>query len=279
MYEDILEGKKEINGLVTIVDGYIKGNPFSKAIGDNKAARWILENRGMVEGKLRKEMLSYGLGVHELDECYDYAIYFFLEKDGRDFDEDYFGKDVRGTYTLAIYCMSRLREVVWLYKEEMKERMDSTVYLVGVDDMEDGRVGHGCITDGGVSSSMVDVVVDEYDDIVEFEDMQEVLDKVLPMYDEDFRMKGLLNFSTRDFVYHLFLSEDGIELDGRSLKMTSGSYKEVAGRLGLEVATLRKVYEYVKKLVREDDGDIFRDLFENIYGLVEAKKKGWRPVY
>lgn len=273
-----IQGNIVIDGLVHLKDGVIKDNPFSKSVGNCLAAHWLLENKELAKSKIREVMRDQRLGDHEVDECYDYAIYFFLEKEDRDFNADHFGEEASNTYSINIYCLFKLKMIVYEYRNEMRKRLKYTVNLVEIDKDDADKMPKKCISYDVLNKASFDNEKDNYgfNEVVEFQDLQEILDIELPLYDEDFRTLGMNNFNFKSYIYHLFLSDVNLEMDGS--KMTDNSLEEISSRMGVTKSALKKQMKIVKDLMKTRR-DLFGDLPEMIGRLVKGKIEGWKPVY
>jgi hypothetical protein len=274
----LLEGNVVIGGLVHIKDGVIKDNPFSKSVGNCLAAHWLLENSETAKNKIRAVMREQHLGEHEVDECFDYAIYFFLEKEDRDFKSDHFGEEASNTYSIDIYCLYKLKMIVYEYRNEMKKRLKATVHLVDIDKDEQEKMPKKCISFDVLNKASFEHEKNNYgfNDVTEYQDLQELLDIELPFYNEDFRTLGMHNFDFRSYVYHLFLGDLDIKLDGSQL--TDETLELVSIKMGVTKSTLKKQMKIVKELMKTRK-DLFRDIPELMLRLVNGKQQGWKPVF
>lgn len=274
----LLDGNNILSGIINIKDGIILDNPFSKSIGTSLAAQWLLDNSQLAKSKIREVMREQWLGIHEVDECFDYAIYFFLEKDDRDFNAGYFGDEASETYSIDIYCLYKLKMIVYEYRNEMKKRLDSTVHLIDMDKDGQDSMPKRCISYDILSKSSFEEEKNGYgfNDVIEFQDLQEMLDIELPYYNEDFKILGMNNFDIRSYVYHLFLSDELLEMDGS--KITDDSMSAIAENMGVTKSALKKQTKIVKDLMKTRK-DLFEDVPDMMARMVKGKLNGWKPVY
>lgn len=275
---NFIKGNYMIDGKLQLKNGFIKNNPFSKRIGNCDAAKWILDNKQKAKGKIREIMKEQSLGTHEVDECFSFAVYYFLEKDDREFNPDYFGETGSKTYSIEIYCLFKLKLIVYEYRNEMRKRMKNTVYLVDTDKDDVDNLPRGCIS-YNVLKREENNEGDElnFNDIIEFEDLQDILDYELPRFDEDFKTVGLLNFRLREYVYFTFLQQEEMSFDIAGNKLEEKTMEKVAENLGLSVSALMKINKLIKNLMKTRS-DLFGNLPELIGRLVQGKINGWRPI-
>lgn len=281
MYENnLLKGNFVIGGKVHLKDGEIKNNPFSKKLGDCRAANWMLANEKKAKAKIREVMKEQRLGTHEVDECYGYAIYFFLEKEEREFREDYFGEGSSETYNIDIYCLFKLKMIVYEYRNEMKNRLKFTVHLIDTDKDDSDNMPKRCISYNVLTKNNNEDgnLVYTYNEVIEFEELQDILDNELSIYDEEFKLVGLNNFSFRDYVYHMFLSDSFRELDRDGSQLDSNSLSLISEELGISPSALKKTNKIVKNLMKTRR-DLFREVPELIAKLLSGKNQGWKPVF
>lgn len=259
-------------------DGMIKNNPFSKSIKSSLSAMWMLNNRNRALHKIREVMRSERLGTHEADECFEFALYFFLEREDRDFKSKYFGEDAVNSYSIDIYCLSKLRYIVWHYRNEMRARLANTVYLIDrdKDDME-------AMPKKSISFDLLNKASFEeekksygFNEVVEFDELQELLDVVVPYYNDEFKMFGLVNFDFKKYVYYTFLSNKELVLEKKHL--SDETLDEIAEELGMSVNALTIINKRVSDLLKTRP-DVFGDLRDVLFRLVEGKINGWKPVY
>lgn len=280
--KDILEGNYLIGGEIHISNGEIRNNPFAKKIRKSKAAEWVLANEGLAKARIREEMRTLYLGSHEVDECYDYAISYFLESADREFDENYFGVAEESTYSIDIYCLFQLRMAVYRYRNEMRKRLANTVHIV--DDAQDDSesLPKGCISfnvlnserDSDVTHGMQRLNIE---DIVDFAEFQYILDYELPKYDEKFQILGVhYSFKFREYIYYMFLdSSINRELDVSQLQKETA--KIIATKMGRSVSWLDKINRLIRTLMASRT-DFFGEVPGIIAQLVQGRNNGWEAV-
>lgn len=280
LYKDILEGNYVVGGSVHLKDGLIENNPFSKKLGNCLAANWMLKNKKKAKAKIKEVMKEQRLGTHEVDECYGYAIYYFLEKEDREFKEDFFGEGSSETYNIDIYCLFKLKIIVYEYRNEMRNRLKNTLHLIDTEKEDADNMPRRCISYNILTRDNQNNegnLVYSYNEVIEFEELQDILDNELVLYDEYFKLVGLKNFSFRDYVYHMFLSNKVLEIGDDGL-LTKESFQKIAESLEMTPVALKKINKIVKNLMKTRK-DLFGDVPELIGRLVNGKTSGWTPIY
>lgn len=274
----ILDGHCVVDNLVVLKDGKIDDNPFSKSISTSLASTWILENEPLVKQKLAVTMLGQSLGVHEVDECFDYAVFYFLEKKKREFNPGYWGDETSSTYTLEIYCLSQLPQIVYYYRNRVMERHNKELHLIERDKDSGEAMPKKCISYDVLNNASFDELKNGYgfDEVAEYEELQDILDIDIPEYGEQLcEAKGLVNFDFRNYVYHMFLRGDGmVSLDGKNL--TDESLKLISSELGMTPSGLAKVNLLIKDVMKRHP-EWFSELPGVLLRLIEARQNGWVP--
>lgn len=276
---ELLTGNYLIGGKVYLKNGEIKSNPFSKSIRKSLAAEWILNHEGKAKAKIREVMKSQRLGIHEVDECYDYAVSFFLENEDRDFDKDYFGKDGSDTYHIDIYCLFQLKMIVYSYRNEMKRRLKKTVHLVDYDKDSQDSMPKNCISYNVLKreSDLDTTGTYTIGDVVEHEELQYLLDVEIPKYDAKFKLVGIQDFDFRNYIYYMFL-DDSFERQLNASHLQPSTLKEIAAKLGESSSWLKKINRIVRDLMLTRK-DFFGDVPSLISTLVQGKSNSWIPSY
>lgn len=279
---NLLEGNYVIGGKVHLKDGEIKNNPFSRKIGNWTAANWMLQNEKRAKAKIREVMKEQRLGTHEVDECYGYAVYYFIEEEKREFKEDFFGEESSETYNIDIYCTFQLKMIVYKYRNEMKNRLKHTIHLIDTDKDDSDNMPKKCISYNVLTndSSKEDGKSREYsyNEVIEYEELQGILDEELPKYDEYFELVGFTEFSFRDYVYHMFLSDRIRDLEKNGNQLDEKSLKTISKDIGISSSALKKTNKIVKNLMRTRN-DLFADVPTLIGRLLEGKNTGWKPKF
>lgn len=274
----ILDGHFVVDNLVVLKDGKIDDNPFSKSISSSLASTWILENESLVKQKLAVALLGQSLGVHEVDECFDFAVFYFLEKKKREFDPGYWGDEASSTYTLDIYCLTQLPQIVFYYRNRVKDRHFKELHLIERDKDSGEAMPKKCISYDVLNTASFDELKNGYgfDEVDEYDELQDILDIDIPEYGEQLcEAKGLVNFDFRNYVYHMFLRGDGmVSLDGKNL--TDESLKLIASELGMTPSGLSKVNILIKDVMKKHP-EWFRELPQLLLRLIEARQTGWVP--
>lgn len=274
-----VEGNYIINGTVHVKNGIIKDNPFSKKLGNCDAAKWILQNKSKAKNKIREIMKEQSLGFHEVDECFGFAVYFFLERDDREFNPEYFGDSGSKTYNIEIYCLFKLKMIVYEYRNEMRKRLQKTVYLVDSDKDENDNLPKGCLS-YNVLKREQDSNFENYNfnDIIEFEDLQDVFDVELSNFNESFKQLGLLNFNFKNYVYFMFLCEETKSYENTYSDDGEVDLNLVSDKLGITTSALTKINKIMKNLVKTRP-DLFGEIPDILNRLIQGKNSGWYPKY
>lgn len=270
-----------------IKDGIIEGNPFFRAVDGNECAMWMIENRDWAMAKITtafKEMGRYRRD--HITECYDYIIYYFLSNNKK-FDEDYFLNEIMANldnmdekelkeaedfltgedeYKIEHYVLSMVKKIAMsFYTREVVKR---ELYL---DDAFDEFYNPGDISEGYaiLNSFYKDEYISLDDDpslIVEFEELQDMYDNDLSIYDEDFRSKGLVGFDTKLFVTALFLKG-----------LTTS--EEISEYMGVSESVYETYKSGFSNIVKNsgDNGEDYSDLEDTIKKLIAGLSIGWEP--
>lgn len=278
-------------------NGMIENNVFYKSVEDSpslKCALWIHENEKKVKNKIKNTFSSMGYGGYAVDECYEYMLYYFVEYTNKAFDKNYHvHKEVlekldstetlediadlekfleesdTSSYKMEHYILSRVRNVALGYIRHLKRQRDMLTLEDEIFEDESYR-GYNVITHDMASIQDVNYVKcieNEPDLIAEFEDLQDILDNELSIYDKDFQDKNLKGFDTKKFVQSMFL------------KGLSGE-EEIAKDMGINIAQLNNYISGFKAIVSNecDEGGEYYDLRNSIQALVEGIKHGWKPI-
>ena len=271
---------------------FIEGNPFYRRVEDSPSAMWVLENEHRVKGRIRNTFIERGHGVYDVDECYDYMIYYFIENTDKEFDPDYFNnqdvmdeinnaetleelKEIERTklkqteYKLEYYVMKRVYMEALGYLRNL-DRDRSTCRYAEIEESEsNGYINSNVISMDVATASQKDRrngLEENPNKILEFMELQEILECELHIYDEEFEMRGLKNFKTRQFIEAAFLSD----LDDE---------QEMADKLNQLLPAFQQHKNGFRLIVKDKTGlgDDFRDLLDSVSRLIEGKLNGWEP--
>ena len=276
-----------------INNGIIENNPFYKNVGHSECALWILQNEGKVKKRIQKTLSKMGHGNFEIDECYDYMTYYFIEFSHNEFDKEYFlkkkmkeklenleeGVDVidleeidkleNSEYKLEYYVLNRVHNAAMGYVRNLNKLKNMKRFIDSNELDEQEHTSYYNISIDEVSSQVY--LNDRFSDnnpeiICEYAELQDILDYDLDIYNEEFNRSGLKGFSTRKFVEALFL-------------MDLNDEEEIAEVLGISVNKLSNYIEGFKALMKNETGlgGKYRNLMMSIKQLVEGKKNGWEP--
>lgn len=272
------DGKVVEHSLFMMKDGIIKDNPFSSSFAGTASAAWLIENKDRALHKIRSVMSTQGLGTHEADECYEFAIWRFANDPKLEFDPNHFDNQNK-SYTISIFCLHQLALTVYHYRNEMRNRLQNTVYLVDRDSDENEVMPKKSISYDLLSKTSFEEERQSYgyNEVAEFDELQDILDVIIPYYNDEFRMLGLVNFDFKKYVYHTFLSDKHITLERKKV-LSEESLSLVAEALGMTEFKLKTVNKLVSELLRNRT-DIFGDLREPLHRLVDGKVRGWVPIW
>lgn len=279
---------------------FIEGNIFYKSIKNSPAtecAMWILNNERKVKNKIRYTFSSMGHADADVEECYDHMLYYFIEFSHNAFDENYFvHKEALEKLELA-ETMEDLNEIEEVINEAQNDSYKMEYYILN-------RVKNGALgyirhlnrsrevlkfddTDvydkpkRNMNTITMDIAtylheddkksIDSEPDIwVEYSELQDILDKDLHIYDEEFQNKGLRDFSTKKYVEALFLM--GFE-EGKDDEL-------MAAHMGVTLSMFNNYRSGFKIIVKDEihpEGE-YCDLYASIAELVEGIKHKWKPI-
>lgn len=279
---------------------YIEGNPFYGSVKDSPSALWVVENEGRVKRKIYRVFQKMGqvswdtkFTKSQVDECYDYMAYYFIEYSHNEFDEDYFKnqeameklekaetmedlrrieKEYRESDNNAImeyYIMNRVYNIAMSYVRTLK-KIRGTKRIIETSEAFDEEFidRKSCICDGEAALKSIDTQKSEFDPefIIECQEYDDMFNYDLDIYDKEFQDSGLNGFSMKDFVYALFLS--GFENDD-----------EICDFLGVSNVVLDNYRTGFRVLVKgkAGRGGEYEDLMLTIKELIEGVKRGWKP--
>lgn len=134
-----LEGSYKYKDLI-IKDGVIIDNPFSYSISSSQASMWVIAHEDKVKPAISKYLKTYNI-AGDVEDCYNYVIHYFIEKNSREYIFNYFGDEFNG-YDISMYCMSNIQFAVLGYKHSItKVRGKDTISLVTGEEYEDNQGG------------------------------------------------------------------------------------------------------------------------------------------
>lgn len=271
---------------------FIEGNPFFRRVEDSPSALWVLENEGRVKWKIKSTLQEFGQGEYDVDECYDYMIYYFIENTDKEFDPNYFNNQelmdkINGAstideikrieektsrssnYTIDKYIMSRVRKETMGLIKEMEASKNMQRYAENIESEGTGYYNPNTISiDVASANKKKDYgnIEDSPEMIIDFMELQDMLENELHIYDDEFISRGLTKFRTRPFVECLFLADMDDE-------------EEMAERLGLYLSTFQKYKNSFRIIVqgKSSMNEEFGDLKNTMSMLIRGKVSGWQP--
>lgn len=252
-------------GDLIIKEGNILGNDFSYNINNSQASLWIINNASKVKSTLSWHMKKTKVVGGDVEDCYNFAIYYFLDNREREVVLNFFGDD--SNYDVEKYCMSNLKFVVFNYKNSLqKVRGANVANLIDTEEMEKytvfGSNTNQLTYDNSLTKSGDYEDPSTHKDYVE---LKEGLKRELLMYDTYFKDKGYIIFDVLNYFAYLFFNAEMLEVieeeSGDKESFREGITVSVANRLGMSKDLSRIVYDELTKGVKkgeEDESDILK---------------------
>lgn len=264
-------------GDLIIKDGQIIGNPFSYNVNNSQASLWIINNREKVISMISRYISALRVHGGDAEDCYNYAIYYFLDRRDREVVLNFFGDE--SGYNVEKYCMSNLKFVVYNYKTHVqKMRGAHTINLVDNEEMENyqtyGTNMNQLTNKQSLSSS------NDYADPYHFEgndQMAKDFYNEIMMYTDYFEKQGYAVFDVMNFLSYLFFHSHEI-IDETEQAENKEHFRRilvgfVASKLNMSEDLARLVYDDFIQGVRKQD-ELASDLFEVINRYVDLGLKG-----
>ncbi|PGT90149.1 hypothetical protein [Bacillus thuringiensis] len=253
---------KVANGEVVIVDGRIQNNPFAKQMRSSMAVQWMLQNQGRVNARLGKLIHDYGIQGGDYQDCFDFAIEYFTDRDSRVFRKNFHGKGT--SYNVGAYVVSNLDNVVKSYQSKLMPKDVKVVPMLNADESErnfSGQLGESITKDTDITPEVTLTLCD-----VEYWDNYFL--GIMDWFMEHVEEYSYTPFAYEEFVYYMFMQNRHNDLQEQLLSsaMYCGMGKALA--------------EYVLKnitLDRERKKKWVTPFVRGIVELLDAVKLGWKP--
>ncbi|MFV1457342.1 hypothetical protein, partial [Bacillus mycoides] len=255
-------------------DGIIQDNPFAQNMRSSKAAQWMLNNREKVHAKLGKLLSDYAVQGGDYQDCFDFGLSYFTDRDSRVFKKNFHGKGT--SYNVGAYVMSNLSNVVESYRSKLNPKDVKILPMLTADESERNCTGH-----------LSDMVTDYRDmspeDYVTSQDMEywdSRFDGVVDWFREHAEEQRYVAFKYDEFIYHMFLIN-------RSIKSATGDVsnadimeqlRSAAELCGMGQALAEYVYKTMKKDINAR-AEWASGFVQGILEMLEAVKSGWKPKF
>lgn len=248
------------NDIIVIQNGVITNNPFIFRLEKSLTSQWMIANRKKVIGRIKflfREYYGEGYGGN-IDDCFGYAVEYFMKSKRRAFRRMYFGQE--STYDVQQYCFSQLKYIVRNYLKDINGKL-VVQPIVNADEKESSRGG----------------MVDETLAIDQMCVEDKVLVRDIKMWDEQFEWlrdyesyfkdKNYKDFDIMGYLAYMYFDvQEDIETHAN----------HVAKMIGESVELIALVTSDFKEDVsRQEDRAI--ELLTDIKELVQASKHGWKP--
>lgn len=208
-----LEGSYKYKDLI-VKDGIIIDNPFSYSISSSQASMWVISNPEKVKPAIDKLLRSYNIGG-DVEDCYNYVVHYFIEKNSREYIFNYFG-DEFNSYDIGMYCMSNIRFAVMGYKISLtKLRGKDTISLITGEEYEDNHGGGAIETKiSSDASNMMAGYIKEVlpHDSLEIRNLSKDFIKEISHFIYYFERLGYRPFDVLKFIDLFFFNIDELKL-------------------------------------------------------------------
>ena len=253
----------QANDVVVIQNGIITNNPFIFRLEKSITSQWMIENRGKVLSRISfyfREYYGVGYGGNE-DDCFGYAVDYFMESKKRAFRPSYFGHAT--TYSVEQYCLSHLKYIVRNYLKGLNGGLNVQAIVT---------TGEKEICRGGLVDETLEIDQLSVEDMVLIRDV-EMWDEQfewLMEYEDYFLDKNYKDFDIMGYMAHMFFDviHDTIE--------EHATY--VAEQINESVELIRLVTEDFRLDVAQKE-DVAVEMLQEIKVLLEETKNVWKPKY
>lgn len=289
MEDKFKEGKVYTYGDLIIKDGEIVGNEFSYNIGSSQASTWVINNESKVMNRIGYYLRVLNVAGGDKEDCFNYAIYYFLDKKEREVVLNFFGE---GTdYGIGKYCMSNLKFAVYGYKNNInKVRGEGTTYLIDTKDTEERGQGYS-IEDITYDNSISDDAYADPLQVVEFKELKDQFKEDMLGYASYFKGEGYKVFDILNVFSYLFYNigqqEEILAQDKNSLR--KGMFEWTASQTGESKYLIESMFKTLYKGYKEgseDESNIYDTIhyyvYENLsnvsFELSGVKVKDWEDI-
>lgn len=289
MKDKFKEGKVYTYGDLIVKDGEIVGNEFSYNIGSSQASTWVINNESKVMNRISYYLRVLNVAGGDKEDCFNYAIYYFLDKKEREVVLNFFGE---GTdYGIGKYCMSNLKFAVYGYKNNInKVRGEGTTYLIDTKDTEERGQGYS-IEDITHDNSLTDAAYANPLHVVEAKELKDQFKEDMLLYSTYFKKEGYKVFDILNVFSYLFFNisqyEEILEQDKTSLR--NGMFEWTASQTGESKYLIESMFKTLYKGYKDGSEDesriydtIHHYIYENLtnmdFELSGIKVKDWEDI-
>lgn len=251
--ENFKEGSLYTYGDLIVKNGEIVGNEFNYNISSSQASTWIINNEKKVMNKINYYLRVLNVPGGDREDCFNFAIYYFLDKKEREVVLNFFGE---GTdYGIGKYCMSNLKFAVYGYKNNLKKlRGEGTTSLVDAKDTEEKGKGYSIedITYNN-SLSQSDKMYGSPLQIIEDSEMKERFKLDMLQFTDYFKEEGYKVFDILNVFSYMFFNisqrEEILEKDKSALR--TSIYEWVAEETGESKYLIESMFKSIYKGYKE----------------------------
>lgn len=248
-YGGLLGDSLYIYGNLIIKEGEILSNEFNYDIKSSKASNWIIENKTKVMGRLNYFLRVLRVSGGDAEDCFNFAIYYFLDKKEREVVLNFFGDGE--DYNIERYCMSNLKFVVYGYKNHLsKLRGEGTTYLIDGVDTEEKGVGYNIddVTYENIGGKRFDTP----EDMLEQLENKESFKEEMLMFTDYFKEKGFRVFDVLN-LFNAIFNIDSVEEN--ALEEKEEMYVRVSKEIGESTSLIESVFNQVMEDKLKNDFD------------------------
>lgn len=251
----------QANDNVVIQNGTIANNPFIFRLEKSTTSQWMIANKSKVLNRIMYYFREYnGAGYGgNADDCFCYAVDYFMESKKRAFRKSYFGKET--TYNVEQYCLTLLKYSVRNYLNELNGGLNIQSIVTAE---ERGERRGGC--------------VDETLAIDQLSVEEQVMERDIDMWDEQFdwlmeyegyfKDKNYKEFDIKGYLAYMYFDVNHIDIKDH--------VEHVAKSIGESVDLVKLVTQDFRIDVVNKD-DVAVELLNEIKTMVKETRNGWKP--
>ncbi|MGN4723920.1 hypothetical protein ACTFR8_23095 [Bacillus cereus group sp. MYBK15-3] len=265
---------KVANGEVVIVNGFIQDNPFAQTLRSSKAAQWMLNNREKVNAKLGKLLSDYAVQGGDYQDCFDFGLSYFTDRDSRVFKQNFHGKGT--SYNVGAYVMSNLANVVESYRSKLNPKDVKILPMLTADESERNCTGH--LAD--MVTSYKEMSPEDYVTSQDYEYWDNYFEGVVDWFREHAEEQKYAAFKYDEFVYYMFLVNRSVRSSSKDVGNAAimEQLRSTAELCGMGQALAEYVYKKMKKDINAHEPWTF-GFAQGILEMLEAVKNGWKPEF
>lgn len=242
-----------ING-VQIIQGRIVDNPFSYTQRRTQAVQWLLLKEQLVKRNLSKLMQKVDYKGYSVDDCFNYALDYFMRKD-KTFLVSYSHDN---DYNVAKYVMGNLKYVVTEFVRDNDKSLPAEFSIpTGDSDLESikGRF---------VSESAFTDITETLDNkVVDVEHLDDLLQRAFELFSHFIQNNKYSDFDTKKFLYLMFIEPKYSSVDKQA--------KFVSSELSIHKELVRLVIDDIQESYLSKDRHTV-ELFETLKKIQDMKK-------